>query len=373
MERKNIPFTNKHFVEFVKKMCDLKSPYWYATCIFKCTESRYKSKKNQCPSHYTSDRTARYKADIAAKKISADCVGGCKGYAWTNGGEGVFEAWGTDKTFTNKSGSHGCPDKSANGMFTWAKSKGADWGEMKTMPELPGIALRFDGHVGYYIGGGYAVEWRGFAYGCVKTKVSGRKWTHWYKLPFIDYGEGALVDNGSVTYKLGDRVLKKGMKGTDVKELQLILMGAGYSMASYGADGDFGSVTLSAVASFQQEHEMEATGVCDAAMVAKLTDMGLMAVREAEPEQPATPETPEASQEATGEPVAAVGPMVKVTGASVFVRAGNGTQYAVTGTAKEGETFPLVATAENGWYAVEYVNAVCWISPKYSVIINKNE
>ena len=31
------------------------------------------------------------------------------------------------------------------------------WGTMDSMPEVPGIALRSDGHVGVYIGGGFAV------------------------------------------------------------------------------------------------------------------------------------------------------------------------------------------------------------------------
>ena len=57
----------------------------------------------------------------------SDCIGGCKGYAWTNGGQGVLEAIGTDKTITSKYGSNGCLDKGANSMFTWAKSKGMDW------------------------------------------------------------------------------------------------------------------------------------------------------------------------------------------------------------------------------------------------------
>ena len=59
-----------------------------------------------------------------------------------------------------------------------------DWGTIDTLPDIVGLAVRFDGHVGYTVGGGYAVEWRGFAYGCVKTKIKGRGWTHWYKLPF---------------------------------------------------------------------------------------------------------------------------------------------------------------------------------------------
>ena len=108
-------------------------------------------------------------------------MGGAKGYAWTNGGQGVLEAIGTDKTFEKKSGSNGCPDKSSNSMFSWAKSKGMDWGTIDTLPDIVGLAVRFDGHVGYTVGGGYAVEWRGFAYGCVKTKIKGRGWTHWYK------------------------------------------------------------------------------------------------------------------------------------------------------------------------------------------------
>jgi len=51
-------------------------------------------------------------------------VGLIKGYQWTNGGQGVIESIGTDRTFSSKYGGHGCPDKSANGMFSYAKSKG---------------------------------------------------------------------------------------------------------------------------------------------------------------------------------------------------------------------------------------------------------
>ena len=111
-------------------------------------------------------------------------------------------------------------------MFSYAKSKSSAWETIDTLPEVPGIALRFDGHVGVYIGGGYAVEERGFNYGCVKVKVSFRKWTHWYRLPFGDYGD--VVFTGSSTakpdtpaseYTLGIRTLKRGSKETGVKAL----------------------------------------------------------------------------------------------------------------------------------------------------------
>ena len=163
-ERINTVFTNEHFAAWCQKM--LGQPYWYGTCAFKCTETLRSRKAGQYPSHYGSSRTSRYRQDIAAKKVCADCIGGAKGYAWTNGGLGVLESIGTDKTFSNKSGANGCPDKGANSMFSYAKSKGMDWGVIGTLPEIVGLALHKDGHVGYYVGNGYAVEWKGFAYGC---------------------------------------------------------------------------------------------------------------------------------------------------------------------------------------------------------------
>ena len=163
-------FSAEHFAAFCESM--LGSPYWYGTCLDKCTKSLLTRKTKQYPSHYTAARRKRYESDIAAGKTCADCVGACKGYAWKNG-----------KTKT------AVPDKSADGMFSWAKSRGMQWGEISSLPEIPGIALHSKGHVGYYVGNGYAVEWRGFNYGCVKTKVKSRSWEHWFYLPFIDYGD----------------------------------------------------------------------------------------------------------------------------------------------------------------------------------------
>ena len=123
-ERINTPFTNEHFADWCQKMVG--QPYWYGTCVYKATNSLLSRKSNQYPSSYASSRMSRYKQDIANKAVVSDCIGGCKGYAWTNGGQGVLEAIGTDKSITSKYGSNGCPDKGANSMFTWAKSKGMD-------------------------------------------------------------------------------------------------------------------------------------------------------------------------------------------------------------------------------------------------------
>ena len=81
-ERINTPYTSEHFVAFCLSM--LGQPYWYGTVVYKCSETLRSRKANQYPSHYGSSRTARYKQDIANKKVCADCVGLIKGYNWTS-------------------------------------------------------------------------------------------------------------------------------------------------------------------------------------------------------------------------------------------------------------------------------------------------
>lgn len=62
-------------------------------------------------------------------------------------------------------------------------------------------------------------------------------------------------------YALGDRMLEKGAKGDDVKQLQLDLLALGYKLPKYGADGDFGSETLTAVKAFQRAQGLEVDGI----------------------------------------------------------------------------------------------------------------
>ena len=47
----------------------------------------------------------------------------------------------------------------------------------------------------------------------------------------------------------------------------------------------------------------------------------------------------------------AAGVTVAITGGSVYVRVGNGTNYRIITTVKAGMTFDHVATARNGWNA----------------------
>lgn len=353
MERINTPFTNEHFAAWCLSM--LGQPYWYGTVVYKCSESLRSRKAKQYPTHYKDNRTSRYRDDIAKKKVCADCVGGCKGYAWTNGGQGVVEAIGTDKKITSKYGGGGCPDKSANGMFTWAKSKGMDWGTMDTLPEIVGLAVRFDGHVGYYVGNGEVVEWRGFSYGCVKTRLKDRKWTHWYKLPFINYNdEAGVVAPPDVSVPLGSRLLKRDMAGADVKTMQELLLQLGYKLPKYGADGEYGAETEAAVRAFQKDEQLEVDGKYGDETHKALVDAIADDDAADEPAQPSE-ETPEQTKV-----------VIVSEGGKVNIRVGNGTNYGRITSVAPGTTLDYVATSANGWHAVLVNAQVGWVSGKYS-------
>lgn len=58
------------------------------------------------------------------------------------------------------------------------------------------------------------------------------------------------------------KVLKKGAKGAQVKAMQILLMGYGFSCGSSGADSSFGPATDKAVRAFQQAKGLSADGSC---------------------------------------------------------------------------------------------------------------
>lgn len=103
---------------------------------------------------------------------TTDCVGLIKGYSWLS-----------PETMTIDYGTHGMPDIGANQMYYNATESGA----IDTMPDIPGLAVWHEGHIGVYIGNGQVVEAMGTRYGVVKTELADRGWTHWLKIPYINY------------------------------------------------------------------------------------------------------------------------------------------------------------------------------------------
>lgn len=57
------------------------------------------------------------------------------------------------------------------------------------------------------------------------------------------------------------KTLSKGAKGEQVKALQILLIGRGYALSKYGADGDYGDETVKAVKAFQKAKGISVDGI----------------------------------------------------------------------------------------------------------------
>lgn len=157
-----------------------------------------------------------------------------------------------------------------------------------------------------------------------------------YKLTstYIDgYGRPPYDDEEAVDTKWP--MLEKGDSGQSVVEMQSLLIKAGYSLPKYGADGDFGKETLTAVKAFQK-----ASGLVVDGIVGEKTWAAL-----------------EASQGVK---------TVVVTGGTVHVRVGAGVNYKIVAVAKRNDVFDYVSTASNGWYKIKYGDFEYFISNKYT-------
>ncbi len=241
-----------------------------------------------------------------------------------------------------------------------------EWGTIDSLLEIVGLALFTDGHVGYYVGDGYAVEWRGFNYGCVKTVVKERTWKYWAKLPFIDYGDTSAAQPAeTVAYTLGSRLLKNGSVGGDVKTLQELLNQLG---AALEVDGDFGSKTEAAVKAFQKKAGLKQDG-----LYGNLTHTALMAaIADNDVGQQAMTESqPDSEQDQSVAEQNTIRVLIKSSGGKVNIRTGNGTSYSRITAVAPGTTLEYVASAFNGWQAVKIGSQVGWVSGEYSEITSE--
>lgn len=242
--------TNIQLVDYVTQVYQRKWVYWYGTVGYDCSYELYQSKRKQYPKYYTDARESGYMADIKAGATCCDCVGLIKSFFWK---DGDIDA---QTRYDGKGARTSCPDVSANGMLELCR----ETGQISGIPEIPGLVVWRSGHIGVYIGGGYTIEARGFAYDIQRRRLSEGTWTKWGRLPFMEY-----VDAPKPEYHLGDRTLRRGDAGSDVRELQEALLALGYELPRYGSDGDYGSETMHAVQAFQIASDLEDDGIFGAA------------------------------------------------------------------------------------------------------------
>ena len=156
-----------------------------------------------------------------------------------------------------------------------------------------------------------------------------------------------LTPTPQVQYVLGGRILKNGMEGADVKELQRMLIELGYSCGSYGADGEFGDATELAVRKFQREHGCGVDG-----------EVG--------------PETLGALTKAMGCGDGNVGQQVCIVGGQCYIRSKPNTSGDKLGVAKEGSIWAYGGqqTAE-GWLLIVCNDGGGWVSGKYGRLVRE--
>ena len=148
----------------------------------------------------------------------------------------------------------------------------------------------------------------------------------------------------SVDYKLGDRILKNGMDGDDVKELQTCLIGLDYDCGIWGADGDFGDSTEQAVERFQRDNGCDVDG--------EVGEETLAALKRAMEEADA--------------PIANAR-YVRIVGGNCYVRTAPNTSVRKLGVAHRGDILEYQGVqSADGWNLVVYSGQNGWVSGKYS-------
>lgn len=160
----------------------------------------------------------------------------------------------------------------------------------------------------------------------------------------LSNGAKAHEEVVSIAYKLGDRILKNGMTGDDVKELQTCLIGLDYDCGAWGADGEFGDATEQAVEQFQHAH-------------------GCMVDGEVGPETLAALEK---AMEAAEAPVNDAR-YVQIVNGNCYVRTAPNTDGKKLGVAHRGDILDYQGVqSADGWHLVVYNGQNGWVSGKYS-------
>ena len=152
----------------------------------------------------------------------------------------------------------------------------------------------------------------------------------------VTYGKYVRPSN-PVTPETPVEGLRRGDSGNDVRTMQrLLLKWNPDCLPKYGADGDFGKETETALSAFQKAKGLPVTGIYDKAT--------------------------EAALKATG-----ASRKVIVTGASVYVRSAPNTDGRILGVVHQGDALTYQGQdSEYGWHLVDYENQNGWISGKYS-------
>ena len=145
----------------------------------------------------------------------------------------------------------------------------------------------------------------------------------------------------------GWRNLMRGMTGGDVSALQRDLISLSYSCGKWGADGEFGRATESAVKAFQMDYDLTPDGVAGPKTFAVLDGLFEESGEEAETNGKAPKET------------VCIG-----SGRTWNIRTQPDGSAPVRGYAARGETYELSGQRVPGWIGILHCGEAAWVSEK---------
>ena len=160
--------------------------------------------------------------------------------------------------------------------------------------------------------------------------------------------DGDLFDGEEEERELGERILRDGDYGSDVRELQERLKAAGYDPGEI--DGEYGPNTEGAVKALQKDAGITVDGEFGPDSLKALEAL----------------EVDDSKDEPAKEEEAAAGNVV-ISGGDAWLRTGPGTQYDKAGVAGNGDR--LIYANPDGWVPVLVAGRLLWVSGKYAKVI----
>lgn len=279
-----------------------------------------------------------------------------KALYWRDHAKRVFDCQGLSEGYYEIQTGECVNTKARYNYQQWCDPKGS--GMIPAAYRVPGAAVFWGNkasdihHVGYLykpVEAGnpsadwYIIEARGVMYGVVRTKLYERKPNFWgWMTKYFDYSAESPTVHPSGSL-LGNRILKNGCEGEDVKELQTNLVRLGYDLGKWGVDGDFGYATEMAVKKFQRDAGVGIDGQFGPKSLAAMEKA--LAALETPVEEPKS---------------------VVIHGGNCYVRDYPDTTGKTLGVAHAGTRYQWAGEiAQNGWLKIYYNDGEGWVSGKY--------
>lgn len=276
-----------------------------------------------------------------------------KAIYWKNHAPIVADCNGLAEGYLTKALGYTVNERARNNYWSWCGKKG----KIGTLQKVPGAAVFMANsgtdtmhHVGFLVcpvtrskpsGDWWVVEARGVMYGVVKTKLSARPWSHWGLMTNFftqdctseeayDIANGKVVPTNPIVASYGD-------KNAKVKEIQTYLTELGFPEVGE-IDGDFGSLTRAAVRNFQTKYGLSVSGIVYKDTFEKMLYL------------------------ISGEILS----YITITGNSVNIRSGPGTNYSILKVAKLNDIFPKGSGVDQEWNSIQIDQGQYWVSKTYS-------